>query len=617
MPLQSLLSRGRWSGVVLAPLAIAACSNRASGVGGSGSSAGASGVASLAMVSGTSTGATSGADAGVATGTLKSSGSSGSSGTGSSGSSGMSGTTIPGPATFMNYELTGMWPALVAGTAANPIKQTRGALTYKMVQVQDQFLAESCSIADYNDDGIPDISSGHRWYEGPDFKKAHIYRSGHEAQPRDGMSATVGFQQLVSYEFDGVSDDWADYPFDMDGDGWPDIINIASPSGVPPPVSDPAGPPLQFQQNSTGYWYKNPGYPANTTDSYWAAYLLSQDVQMEQRALADVDGDGKPEILAACKTCGRTKGYYQGDWANPTAAWTFRAVTRVYEFPFEGTGIMNGIGMGDIDGDGKPDFFERSGAWLQPPASAITAPRAAETCTGYSCTPWQWVAQALSGGEGQPLDLSNEDDTGGSHMFAYDVDGDGDMDIVSADSAFGWGLSWYEQTTPITSCIGHPSSLTFTGLEGDAGTVANCFVKHPIVATNSAADLAVYGVAFSEPASLQLVDMDGDGLSDIITGKMFLAKAYSQGDPDNRGTPVLYVFKLVRDANPPKSGKAHFEPHLVNAAVNTADAGALPNWVGGSGVGRQIAIGQINPQTDGIMVICIASKLGLFVYFGQ
>jgi hypothetical protein len=160
----------------------------------------------------------------------------------------------------------------------------------------------------------------------------------------------------------------------------------------------------------------------------------------------------------------------------------------------------------------------------------------------------------------------------------------------------------------VASCVG--STVTATG------PAKECFAHHQIINTNSAADLALYGVAFSAMTAVQVVDMDGDGLPDIVTGKMYLANPYDQGDPDSMGTPVVYVFKLVRDANPPQSGKAHFEPHLVNAGLNTVDAGP-PNWVNGSGIGRQIAIGQINPQTDGIMDICIASKLGLYVYFGQ
>jgi hypothetical protein len=469
-------------------------------------------------------------------------------------------------------------------------------------------LAESCAIADYNHDGIPDLSSGRRWYEGPDFTVAHIYRNGHEAQPRSGYS--------LGAPFDGVSDDWADYPFDMDGDGWPDIIDIA---GARP--ASVVGPGLTAQQYGTGYWYKNPGNPANATDSYWAANQLTPPTRpgfpydmMAQRGLADVDGDGKPEILGAASSQGvSAKGYYQGDWGNPTAPWTFHAVTRTYVIPFTGAGPLNGIGMADIDGDGRPDLLERSGAWLQPMPNPAAAPPA-ESCNGYDCAPWPWTPQTLSGGEGPQPDLYDTGPDGGSHMFATDVDGDGDLDIISGDSAFGWGLSWYEQTMPVTSCIGYPSSVV-AGFP-DA-SVKPCFIKHQIIATESAADLALYHVGFSELAAVQVIDMDGDGLPDIVTGKMFLAHAYDEGDPDNQGTPVLYVFKLVRDANPPQSGKAHFEPHLVNAAVNGADAGALPSWTSGSGIGRQIAIGQINPQTDGIMDICVASKLGLFVYFGQ
>ena len=33
------------------------------------------------------------------------------------------------------------------------------------------------------------------------------------------------------------------------------------------------------------------------------------------------------------------------------------------------------------------------------------------------------------------------------------------------------------------------------------------------------------------------------------------------------------------------------------------------------GVGRQIAVGHVN--TDGIMDVCVSSKLGLFVFLGQ
>lgn len=503
----------------------------------------------------------------------------------------------------VNYEINGMWPALKAGTAANPIKQAPGALTYRMVQVQSDFLAESCSIADYNHDGIPDLSSGRRWYEGPDFTKVHIFRGGHDALPRFGNGSGLP-SSATNETFAGASDDWADYPVDVDGDGWTDIINIANPESSSTVVS-PAPKP---QPSSSGYWYKNPGSPANATDDFWAASLISDDLNMEEHGIADLDGDGKPEILGACKSCASgtvgPKGYYAADWSHPTAPWTFHSVTRSYEFPFGGTGMLNGIGVGDVNGDGRPDLLERSGIWLQP----ATLP--ALPTTGWDqATSWVPAGFALFSQVGDSTGTM-----GGSQMFAVDVDGDGLTDVISAEWAYGWGLSWYQQVPPgVGSCLG----ATVT----DMSASPSCFVKHQIMNTNSPADLALYNVSFSELHAMQVVDMDGDGLPDIVAGKDWLACPYSCNAVDPMGTPVLYVFKLVREASPAQAGKAHFEPHLINAATpapTTPGKEAFPAvWTGGSGVGRQIAVGQINPQTDGIMDLCIASKLGLFVYFGQ
>ncbi|HEX4404367.1 MAG TPA: VCBS repeat-containing protein [Polyangia bacterium] len=504
--------------------------------------------------------------------------------------------------TFVNYEVGGMWPYLIAGTAAKPIKQTSGALTYKMVQVQGDFLAESCSIADYNHDGIPDLSSGRRWYEGPDFTKVHIYRGGHDALPRAGAA-----NELI----DGASDDQADYPFDLDGDGWPDIIDISNNEGNETVSLEP-----RPQPHSTGYWYQNPGSPANAADTNWTSHLISADLSMNQHGLVDVDGDGRPEILGACRNCvpTQTKGYYRADAADPTAAWTYQAITPkdLYPFPFgaldSGLGILNGLGMGDVNGDGRPDLLERGGVWLQRadgsfPGGATTSSIASCTSDPLSCG---WVQAQFRLG---PSGGNSDGQQGGSHMFAYDVDGDGLTDVISVDNFQGYGLSWYQQRP---SCVGAGHLDADADAGADGGAPSSCFVKHQIIDTESYADLAMYGVGFSEMRAVQLVDMDGDGLADIVTGKGWRSAPFVQSYADADGAPVLYVFKLVRDANPASAGKAHFEPHLVSPAVPMHGS-----TTGASGIGAQIAIGQINPQTDGIMDLCIASKLGLFVYFGQ
>jgi hypothetical protein len=209
-------------------------------------------------------------------------------------------------------------------------------------------------------------------------------------------------------------------------------------------------------------------------------------------------------------------------------------------------------------------------------------------------------------------------------MYVFDVDGDGDQDVISVDWAHGWGLSWYEQTMPVRSCIGSPSAAFAGGPDPDAG-VLNCFTKHTIMgSTHDANSATVDGVPVitSENHAVEVADMDGDGLPDIITGKNFLSCPYDCNDPDPFGVPHLLVFKLVRDASPPQSGKAHFEGHAIDPTCNATCWGATSGPGGNTssapccaGVGHQIAVGHAN--LDGIPDVCVASKLGTYVFLGQ
>jgi hypothetical protein len=271
-----------------------------------------------------------------------------------------------------------------------------------------------------------------------------------------------------------------------------------------------------------------------------------------------VNGDGFPEIYGACSGCtpAQTKGYYQKG-ADATAGWTYHAVTAQVEFPFGGTGWLHGLGFGDVNKDGKPDLITREGIWTN-------ALAAAPDMTNFIQT------QLYGGGDGGQL--------GGSHMHAADMDGDGDNDIIGAELAHNYGVAWYEQTTPGT------------------------FVKHRIA--GSPQDPGSTGIVFSQPHALEVVDMDGDGMMDIVTGKMRFAHPDGYGDPDLQGDPVNYVFQF-KHATPPASG-------MVTVTAKPIDMAPVGMK---AGVGRQIAVGHVN--TDGIMDVCVSSKVGLYIYFGQ
>jgi hypothetical protein len=162
--------------------------------------------------------------------------------------------------------------------------------------------------------------------------------------------------------------------------------------------------------------------------------------------------------------------------------------------------------------------------------------------------------------------------TGGAQMYAYDVNGDGVNDIITSLAAHGYGLAWYEQSKERSA-------------DGEIQFKLHIFV-------NKEANENKYGVHFSQPHAIDLVDMDGDGLKDIITGKRFWAHGPG-GDPEPNAAPVLYWFKLVRQSD--KS--VDFVPYLID---------------NNSGIGTQVLAADVN--ADGLPDIVVGNKRGTFVH---
>jgi len=341
-----------------------------------------------------------------------------------------------------------------------PAEQT--SAHFRMQRINDFLYAWGAAAGDINHDGVPDVVAGPFYFLGPNYTERHEFTAARSYGPAE-------FPEGLTY-----------FTYDFRGDGWPDIICTFS-----RPV----------------YLYVNP----HGQSRRWERYNIVPNATSELELFRDVDGDGKPEILFTGP--GATMNYAKADPANPTAPW------KVHTISEPGLASPHGMGVGDINGDGRMDILSASGWWEQPASGA---------------------------GEGlwkfHPAQFGN----GGAEMGVYDVNGDGLNDVVTSIMAHGWGLAWFEQKRDAKGEIS--------------------FVRHDIMGDFGAKNAG--GVTFSELHGTAFADMDGDGIPDLIVGKRLYSHLESHLDPDPFGPAVLYWYRTVR--NPKAEGGAEFVPELIN-----------------------------------------------------
>jgi hypothetical protein len=404
--------------------------------------------------------------------------------------------------------------------------------TFKKVQLTDQFWSEGANFGDFNHDGKIDVVSGPYWYEGPDFKKRHEYYPADKFFTKKKDDGTE--EKIPGFEGGlGTRNTYSDdfFTFVYDFNG----------DGWPDIMI------IGFPGAETS-WYENP----KGREGHWQRHVIFKTTDNESPTFGDINGDGKPELI--CNSGGYF-GYATADWEHPEKPWTFHPITPKGNWQK----FTHGLGFGDVNGDGRADLLEKDGWWEQP-ASLAGDPV-------WKFHPYPFAPATSAPGA-----------HGSSQMYAYDVNGDGKPDVICALAAHGYGLAWFEQTND------------------DKGEIT--FIKHIILNEATGKDKPApdkYGVVFSQLHGVELIDVDGDGLKDIVTGKRFWAHGKGGGDPESDAAAVLYWFQLVRHGR-----EVEFVPHLIDSD---------------SGVGTQVVAGFVSNKKYPDIVV--GNKKGTFVFEHQ
>lgn len=190
---------------------------------------------------------------------------------------------------------------------------------------------------------------------------------------------------------------------DMDGDGDPDVV-----------FTD------RKETRSGCFWLENPG-PGSDQLLPWREHRIGgAGLEVMFLTLSDLDRDGLEDVLVAVKPrvilfCRRAH--------RDGRAWEVHSI----ELP-EDTGTAKAVQVGDINLDGRADIVFT--------CEDAIPPRSGVMWMSYrgSATERTWQPHRISGSDGIKHDL----------VQLIDLDGDGDLDVLTCEETRNLGVIWYE-----------------------------------------------------------------------------------------------------------------------------------------------------------------------------
>ena len=347
------------------------------------------------------------------------------------------------------------------------------------------------------------------------------------------------------------------YAADMDGDGDVDVLSASS-------------------DDDKIAWYENNG----GSPPAFTGYIITTTAD-DARSVhaADVDGDGDMDVLSA--SYGDNKiAWYENDGASPPA-FTSHVITTNAD-------CARSVYAADVDGDGDLDVLSASYdddkiAWYEndggsPPAftSHVITTDANGAWSVYavdvdgdgdvdvlSTSIWDTKAWYENDGGSPPSFTSHVIAGGDTSVYAVDVDGDGDVDVLSA-SVWGDKIAWYENdggsppaftSHVITTAANGVWSVYAADVDGDGdldvlsasgGDDKIAWYPNQTIHRNAAFPVQSHAVITTNTdwaASVYTADVDGDGDLDVLSASEFDDKiAWYENDS---GSPPSFTSHVI------------------------------------------------------------------------